>query len=155
MGPTNLHLLRYIHSPYVVPSTGPATMPQPFDHTRVYRILFEDGYGGYSDVSTPVFRTDKKAVTQHNVVRLFYVGAEADMDRHLRWLRTVSLKTKSSSNDKREIYVIEQDIRDFLDDPTIKRFRASIEILFPNQLDAVDMLTDVVELTKRKVPHIF
>jgi len=121
----------------------------------VYRILFEDGFGGYHDVSTPVFRTDKKSIEQHNVVRLFYVGAEADLDRHLRWLKVVSLRSKMSPNSKREIYVIEQDIRDFLDDPALRRFRATIEILFPGQLDSVDMLTDDLELAKRRVPHIF
>lgn len=142
---------RYVHRPYKRPDNySIATPRQKFDHTRFYRVLTAyPGDDRLTDISTPIQKGDKEFVETISIVRAFYVGAEADLDRYLRWLNNVSLI--DDQGEPRPLFVLEQFTSDLASElDVLKDRKSSFVILFPNQLDQIDLLIDFGSGDKKK-----
>ena len=137
-----LRFIRYVHKPYKRPDkTAIATPRQRFDHTRAYRVLTvaADDSGVLSDISIPANVGSRDKVRTFNLVRLFYVGAEPDLDRYLRWLNNVALITDYGL--PQELVVVEQLTSD-LQSANFASLRedSDVMVLFPGELDKFGLL---------------
>lgn len=80
---------RFVHRPYR-PGVSKPTKRRPIDMSRVYRVFCggtsEIGELELVDLVMPATRGDKRSLRAFDAIRLFYVGAEEDLDRYLAWL---------------------------------------------------------------------
>ena len=92
-----------------------------------------------SDVSVPANIGDKNHLKVFNLIRLFYIGAEADLDRYLRWLNNVALVNAYGL--PKELIVVEQLTSD-LQSANFESLQQNnkIVILFPGELDTYGLL---------------
>ena len=153
MSTHDMSYIRYVHRPYRRPDKySIATPRQIFDHTRVYRIVTSDGDNQpLIDISHMMHIQQDDEIVPCQVIRLFYVGAEADMDRYLRYLNNVALR--DSSGAPRPIYVLEQYAEEFQKERIAalnNGRKIHSRILFPGELDSCDILVDVDAKSKKE-----
>jgi hypothetical protein len=89
-------ILRHVLKPYARPTTSRLCIPEGlFDFSRCYRVVTApiESHGTYSDIVLPGTTGTHEPCTDP-YVRLFYVGAEEDLDRYLRYLYDVGLRTR-------------------------------------------------------------
>lgn len=100
--------LRYVHKPYRKPDVyADATPRKVFDHTRLYRVFVaEPETGILVDVQSSGCVGDRGHMHDLTLIRTFYVGAERDLDRYLRWLTNVGMLDEHMV--PRDLCVIEQ-----------------------------------------------
>ena len=143
---THIYLthIRFVHRPYKRPDKhSRATPKQVFDHTRAYRILTTNESGTYVDISTTIHQVvDKVGALDTSIIPLFYVGAEEDMDRFLRWLNNVAMLDDEGK--PRPLHVIEQYVEDIHNEASQnhREGRSILQLLFPGQLDSLTILSD-------------
>lgn len=146
-----LRYIRFVHRPYKRPDKySIATPRQKFDHTRVYRVLTEGADGSMVDVVSPVSRIIDDMVVKQSIMALFYVGAEADLDRYLRWLHNVGLLDETRR--PKPIHVVEQMVSDFMEEREhLTQRDAKVSIMFPGQMDDELFLVDISPGKSKKV----
>jgi hypothetical protein len=136
--------IRFVHRPYKRPDKhSRATPKQAFDHTRAYRVLTTNVSNTFVDISTNLHQVvGKMGTIDTTIIPMFYVGAEEDMDRFLRWLNNVGMLDEDGK--PRPLFVIEQYVEDVHAENknNVREGRATIQLLFPNQLDSLMVLTD-------------
>lgn len=148
----DMSYIRYVHRPYRRPDKySVATPRQIFDHTRLYRIVTSAGEDQpLIDITHTMFVEHDGEVIPEQVIRLFYVGSEPDLDRYLRYLNNVALKDQAGA--PRPLYVLEQYTEDFQKEQELidhgKR-KTKIRILFPGELDSCDILIDTDQKSKK------
>ncbi len=148
----SIQYLRFLHNPYKITDVSKAKVAGTrLDHTRIYRVMTDDSSGtAMTDISTTITHNNKFSSRTENVVRMFYVGAEEDLDRYLRWLNNVTLR--DSKGTPRPLYVLEQLVEDFYEEYRPwdqKDFK--IQILMPGQLDSVDLLVDPGKGSRKRI----
>ena len=145
-----IDFIRYVHKPYDRPDKYSLATPRcPFDHTRVYRIVTCDSLQEpMKDLTRTLTTTTTEKTTKVLLLTLFYVGAEAEMDRYLRFLNNVLLK--DSSGAPKLIVVLEQFTHelqkelDFLN----KHQKCAYKIFFPGEMDYTEVMVDSGTKTK-------
>lgn len=88
--------LTFVHKPFI---PGPhATKRRLFDMSSVYRVMAvvatADDDVDLVDVIMPASEGDRKGVRVYDALRVFYTGAEEDLDRYLAWLTSGALKAQ-------------------------------------------------------------
>jgi hypothetical protein len=100
------------------------------------------------DLTRTLTTTTTEKTTKVLLLTLFYVGAEAEMDRYLRFLNNVLLK--DSSGAPKLIVVLEQFTHelqkelDFLN----KHQKCAYKIFFPGEMDYTEVMVDSGTKTK-------
>lgn len=143
MSTHEMSYIRYVHRPYRRPDKySIATPRQIFDHTRAYRIVTSDGDDSpLIDIAHTMYVDHDSVIVPTQMIRMFYVGAEADMDRYLRYLNNVALK--DSSGAPKQLYVLEQYVSEFQKELAMMEGRKiKCRILFPGELDECDILVE-------------
>jgi hypothetical protein len=145
MGDSDKHpisFLRYVHKPYRKPDIyADATPRKAFDHTRLYRIFVADPDTGILvDVQSPGCVGDSEHMKELTLIRTFYVGAEQDLDRYLRWLTNVGMRDEHEV--PRDLCVIEQ-LSEFFQKEIqqLSQRDARFVTIFPGQLTYYGILT--------------
>lgn len=153
MSTHEMSYIRYVHRPYKRPDKySIATPRQIFDHTRVYRIVTcKSDDHPLIDVAHTMHVERGDQVVPIQVIRLFFVGAEADMDRYLRYLNNVALKDEAGA--PRPILVLEQYVSEFQQEQIMMEKlgrKIEVKILFPGELDECDILVDTDTKSKKE-----
>lgn len=134
--------IRYVHRPYRKPDIyTDATPRKSFDHTRMYRVfVVEPDTGTLIDVEIPGCVGDRGHLQSHDLIRTFYVGAEADLDRYLRWLTNVGLLDDHGV--PRDVCVVEQMTEHFQEELDQLNGKYNYVIIYPGQLTYYGVLLD-------------
>lgn len=145
--------IRYVHRPYRRPDKySIATPRQIFDHTRAYRIVTCNEEGGpLIDIAHTMYVDHGNVIVPTQVIRMFYVGAEADLDRYLRFLNNVAFKDGAGA--PKTIYVLEQYVSEFQKEKILMEQgsrKIKSKILFPGELDECDILVEMDPKSKKE-----
>ena len=86
----------YAHKPYK--PGAHVTRRSPLDMSQVYRVMAviatANGDVDLVDVIMPASTGDRDGVRVYDALRIFYAGAEEDLDRYLAWLSAGALKAQ-------------------------------------------------------------
>jgi hypothetical protein len=141
-----ISFLRYVHKPYRKPDVyADATPRKVFDHTRLYRVFVADPDTGILvDVQSTGCVGDRQHLHELNLIRTFYVGAEQDLDRYLRWLTNVGMRDEHDV--PRDLCVIEQ-FTDFFQKEInqLSQKEARFVTIYPGQLTHYGILANKEE----------
>lgn len=90
----NKRFLRYVYNPYKLDNQQIKTPKQLFNYTRVYRPMTvdPDNNDRLIDIFASSSFGDETGVSQFLAAKLFFYGAEEDLDRYLAWLSDCALK---------------------------------------------------------------
>jgi hypothetical protein len=143
-------ILRHVLDPYVRPvDTRSCISNSLFDFSRCYRVVTTpiDELGAYSDIVLPGTTGDHDP-NSLLFVRLFYVGAEEDLDRYLRYLHDVGLRSRRATV---KIIVLEQYTDVALKKLQVAKKEISTVLVRPGHLTDYGLLVATPKPTRRAV----